>query len=208
MNIRVRHHRLLYPFFRWYAQRRINKEFHTTNLIGSVVPKYAAILVISNHTTWWDGFWINHLNESCFKKRFTFLMRNDQLQKHWYFKYTGGIPIEKGSRSAVESLKFCSTLLNSPKYMLLIFPQGEIQSIHKSTFIFEKGTEWLLKNSPSNIQLIFAANLVDYFSNAKPTLNIYYEEYCATEKSILAIQSAYQNFYERSIEKQINLARP
>ena len=204
MEPAVKHHAFLYPFFRWYISRRLKQHFHSIELIGNVPHNDGAILVISNHTSWWDGFWINYLNENRFQRKFTFLMREDQLQKHWYFKHTGGIPINKGSRSAIKSLAYCAQLLNSPNYLLLVFPQGEIQTMHATTFKFEKGIERIMANCPENVQMIFAANLIDYFSNAKPTLSIYYTEFDWKNKKLSDLQTGYQQFYRQAVESQLN----
>lgn len=205
MKLDVKHHFFLYPFFRWYSKTKLRRNFNRIELIGKVPPCDNAVVVISNHTSWWDGFWINYLNEKIFKRKFTFLMREDQLQKHWYFKYTGGIPIKKGTRSILDSLNYCARLLSNPNYLLTLFPQGEIQSIHKATFRFEKGIEWLLSHSQENVQVVFAANLVDYFSNSKPSLYIHYKEFKWQKKTISEIQQAYQTFYEHALDDQNNL---
>ncbi|MFA9390447.1 MAG: lysophospholipid acyltransferase family protein [Prolixibacteraceae bacterium] len=207
MKLAVKHHFLLYPFFNCLMQYQVKRNFYKIELVGKVEDKQKAVLVIANHTSWWDGFWINHLNQQLFKRKFTFLMREDQLQKHWYFKYTGGIPINKGSRSVIESLQYCKQVLTQSKYLMLIFPQGKIHSMYHSTFTFEKGLEIILKQTNDDVQVIFTANLVDYFSQAKPSVYIYFEEYSYVNQTISEIEAAYQQFYLRASHQQQKLPK-
>ena len=195
MTNKVRHHFLLYPFFRSYINWKMKKNFHQVQLIGEVNDAGNAVLVISNHQSWWDGFWINHLNQALFQRKFCFLMSEEELQKHWYFKFTGGISIKKKSRSVIDSINYSAELLSCPEYLLLIFPQGQFQSMHQSTLRFEKGFESILKKCTSPVQLLFVANIVEFFSNPKPSVFIYYEEYRYNNQNLSDIRIAYQQFY-------------
>ena len=86
--------------------------------------------------------------------------------------------------------------------MVLIFPQGEIQSMHNQQIHFEKGIERILKNMEGKIQLAFLANLVDYFSNPKPGIYFYLTEYENLDFNSPDIQKAYNQFYNECIENQ------
>ena len=72
-------------------------------------------------------------------------MLEEQLKKNWFFQYTGGYSIKKSTRSVVESLNYTAELLENNKNLVLMFPQGKIQSMHRSEFVFEKGIERILK---------------------------------------------------------------
>ena len=73
------------------------------------------------------------------------MMLEEQLRRHWYFNYTGGYSVKKHSRSALESIDYTAELLTDPGNVVLLFPQGEINSLYKDTFVFEKGIERMLK---------------------------------------------------------------
>lgn len=194
--MKVRHHFLLYPFFKLYIKWQLKRNFHQINLLGAVNDEDKAVLVLANHYSWWDGFFLLHLNEHVFKRKFTFLMTEKELDKHWYFKYTGGISIRKGSRSTIKSLKYCAELLNDPQYFMLIFPQGKFESMHKNHLTLEKGFDTILNQTKQTVQLIFVVNLIEYFSKVKPSVFTYYLQFQYKNKTVLEIQQAYHDFYE------------
>ena len=102
------------------------------------------------------------------------MMLEEQLKKHWYFNYTGGFSVKKSTRSAVQTIQYSAELLSHPENLVLMFPQGKVESIHKQSFTFEKGVERILKRTDrSKVQLVFLVNSIDYFINMKPILHHY-----------------------------------
>lgn len=192
----VKHHFLLYPFFKLYIKRQLKRNFHQLNIHGDLNDEGKAVLVLANHYSWWDGFFVLHLNEKLFKRKFTFLMTERELNKHWYFKFTGGIAIRKGSRSTLGSLQYCANLLSDPRYLMLLFPQGKFESLHQHQLKLEKGFETVLRNTQQTVQLLFVVNLIEYFSNPKPSVFIYAKTYRYDQQSALDMQEAYHHFYE------------
>jgi len=204
MILKAKHNFFLYNFFQFYGWLAIKKNFHDVNFIGNFDDKKLSIIVIANHISWWDGFWIMYFNRKILKRKFYFMMLEEQLKKYRFFNYCGGFSISKNKKSIIESLKYCIELLNQPENMILIFPQGKIQSMHLQNFSFQKGIQYILQNSSKNFQVLFLANIVDYFSNSKPTLNVYYKEYIAKSPEIKDLQDGYNKFYLNSLDLQIN----
>lgn len=196
MIIKSKHNLIIYNFFKNYSIRRVNKIFDRVEIIGNFKHQNTPLLVISNHTSWWDGFWIMYLNQKIFQRKFHFMMLEEQLKKYWFFNFCGGYSINKKTKSIIESLNYTIELLKDKKNMVLIFPQGKIQSSYQKYIKFEKGIEWVLKRT-KNIQIVEVVNLVDYFSKPKPTLYIYIKEFCSD--NIQNIEKSYNEFYENSI---------
>lgn len=193
---------IIHNFFKLYAIWKCNRNFNPVKLTGKFTDKNLPVLLISNHISWWDGFWAMYLNLKVLKRKFHFMMLEEQLKKYWFFNYTGAFSINKKSRNMIESLNYYRDLLDNKKNMVLIFPQGEIQSMHNQKFTFEKGLERILKNKEGKIQIVFLANLPDYFSNPKPGLFQHFKEYGELNFSLDSIQEAYTGFYIECIEKQ------
>jgi 1-acyl-sn-glycerol-3-phosphate acyltransferase len=205
MILKAKHHYFIYNFFQLYGIYLIKKKFHSVNFNGKIRDEKLPVIVLSNHISWWDGFWIMYFNRKILKRKFYFMMLEDQLRKHWYFNYCGGFSVNKNSKSLIESLKYCIDLLEHTDNMVLLFPQGEIKSMHMQNIEFQKGIEYILHNCSNNIQILFIANIIDYFSNPKPTLNIYFEEYTEKAFEIKNLEEAYNKFYLKSINTQITL---
>jgi 1-acyl-sn-glycerol-3-phosphate acyltransferase len=201
MILRARHHVFIYPFFMRYAVFITKRYFWKVNVLGNIKDTGLPILVIANHISWWDGFWIAYLNETRFHRKFHFMMLEEQLRKYWFFNYAGGFSIRKGSRTVVETLQYTSELLKNRENLVLVFPQGEIQSMHKQHFVFEKGIDRVLQNK-HGVQVIMVANMVDYLSQKKPSLTMYLEEYNDTGSDHQSIEARYNAFYKECVTQQ------
>jgi 1-acyl-sn-glycerol-3-phosphate acyltransferase len=203
--LEARQNLFVVAFFRWYTRLKLKRNFHKVQIKSTFQEKNLPVLVLSNHVSWWDGFWVNYLNQQVFRRKFYFMMLEEQLRKFSFFRNTGGFSVKKGSRSAVESLRYASKLLSDKQNMVLMFPQGEIRSMHQQEIVFEKGLEIILKMTENPVQIVFVANLTDYFSQAKPLLRIYAEEYTGSEFDLAGIQSAYQLFYHRCLAENLKI---
>ncbi len=124
-------------------------------------------------------------------------MLEKQLQKHWYFQYTGGYSIKKNSRSVLDSLNYSVELLRQAENMVVMFPQGKIHSLYQNKIVFEKGIERIVEHIAPDTQILFVANLVDYLSDSKPNLYIYVKAYLAKDINQTDIQLEYNQFYEQ-----------
>jgi len=202
MILKAKHNFLIYPFFQFYAVKIIKRNFANIQIIGNFNEKNLPILLISNHVSWWDGFLAMYLNLKKLKRKFHFMMLEEQLQKFWFFNYTGGFSVSKNSKSIIETLNYTSQLLENNENMVLIFPQGKIQSINNQEIKFEKGIDRILKKTNKKVQLIFMVNLVDYFSNKKTSINMYIKEFEFENFDFNEMQNSYNIFFKQSIDKQ------
>lgn len=201
MILTARHHVFIYPFFMRYAVFITKRYFRNVNISGNINNKGLPILIIANHISWWDGFWIAYLNETLFRRKFHFMMLEEQLRKYWFFNYAGGFSVRKGSKTVVETLRYTSDLLQNSGNLVLVFPQGEISSMHNQHFEFEKGIERVIRPG-QNVQVIMVANMVDYFSQKKPSLTVYLEEYPDSVSDHHAIEARYNAFYKECVTTQ------
>ena len=202
MILKAKHNTIIYPFFKSYIRRKIKQNFKPIKIIGEVADKNLPVLLITNHNSWWDGLWVEYVNQQIFKRKFYFMMLEDQLRKFWFFNYTGGFSVRKNSKSIIETLDYTKQLLANKNNLVLIYPQGKIQSMHNTDFQFERGLEHILKKLQNPVQVIFMVSLVDYFSSDKPGLYLYIQEYAENEFKTENIQFAFSAFYQICIKKQ------
>lgn len=182
-------------FFKYYSKIKLEKHFHDIRFVGDIDDLNKAILIISNHFSWWDGFIQLQLNNRFFKRKFHVMMLEEQLNKFMILNKGGAFSVQKNSRDIINSLNYSVEILSKKENLLLMFPQGEIQSIYTDNYIFGTGLNYLLKNKKDDIQLIFNINLVDYFSESKPTLSIYFKKYIFESTSnLLEIEAAFNEF--------------
>jgi len=136
--IKAKHHIFIYPFFKWFTVRKLKSTFNKIEIIGTCKDENLPVLVIANHISWWDGFWVMYLNMQKFHRKFYFMMLEEQLRKHWYFNFTGGYSVRKSSRSIIDTLNYTAELLEHSSNMVLLFPQGRITSMHNQEIKFER----------------------------------------------------------------------
>jgi 1-acyl-sn-glycerol-3-phosphate acyltransferase len=195
-------------FFRFYADFRIRKNFSSVTVHNDVPEVHEKpLVVIANHFSWWDGFFILWLNHRYFRKLFHVMMLEDQLQGNMILNKTGAFSIKKSSRDMVESLNYARGILERPTQMsplLLMYPQGEIQSMHTRPLKFEKGLEHITRGLENKINILMVAVLVDYFSDQKPQLHFYLELYPFIKQlDMKAVEDAYNLFFSDSINHHI-----
>ncbi|MFC2112998.1 lysophospholipid acyltransferase family protein [Bacteroidota bacterium] len=160
------------------------------------------VLLIGNHFSWWDGFIGYYLNFTIFKKRYHVMMLEEQLEKRMFLSKVGAFSVNKSSRSITESLSYSSEILSNRDNLLLLFPQGKIETIYTRSFVFERGIEKILTGLPETPIVYFMVNLVDYFSKEKPSLFIRTEKFDG-DLTRENIQDSYNRFYDNCVSKQV-----
>jgi 1-acyl-sn-glycerol-3-phosphate acyltransferase len=138
MILKATHNVFVYSFFRLYTRLRIKAAFSNVVIQGNVTDRDLPILVIANHFSWWDGFWIPYMNMKLFRRKIYFMMLEEQLRKYSFFNKTGGYSVKKGSKSIIESIQYTVSLLKDKTNMVFLFPQGKIGSAYQDKIVFEK----------------------------------------------------------------------
>ena len=202
MILKAKHNAVIYPFFKWFIRFKINRNFNPVKITSEIIEKNLPVLLITNHNSWWDGLWVEYVNQQIFKRKYHFMMLEEQLRKFWFFNYTGGFSVRKNSKSIIETLDYTRQLLTNKNNLVLMYPQGEIQSMHEPVFKFERGIEHILKKIENPVQVVFMVSLVDYFSNPKPGLFLYLKEFDGMDFKTESILLKFNKFYADCVEKQ------
>lgn len=205
MILKAKHNPFLYNFFSLYTRLRINMSFSKVIIRGDITDKGKPVLVIANHFSWWDGFWMMYMNMKLFRRKFYFMMLEEQLRKHMYFNKTGGYSVKRGSRTVIETIDYTVDLLKEKNNMVLIFPQGRIESNYRNNIVFEQGTVRIVSAVNSSVQIIFAVNLIEYYSHARPSVYICLSEYDGIGNPA-SIEEAYNRFLQSSVS--VNIKTP
>jgi hypothetical protein len=180
--------------------------FHKIEMIGEIENKDLPVLLIANHFSWWDGFFISSFNQQKTDKRFHIMMEEKQLSENRFLNYGGVYSIRKESKDLVKSLQYTNELLQNPDNLVALFPQGKFESKYQFPLHFEKGLDRILKNLKNEVQFIFMANQVEYFDSVKPLLFMHFKEYNYSGKQVKEIEKDYNQFYKRCFAGNINLS--
>ncbi len=199
--IPARHHPLIDRFFNWYLHKILKIDFQAIEVIGRWPNNLSSILVVGNHVSWWDGFWVYYLNKRFLKKRLYVMMLEEQLKPRMVLTRIGGFSINPGNRSVIESIDYAADKLKQPGNLVVMYPQGRIASSAAGVLQFQKGLEKVVKKSDIQ-QICFYVALTDYFSQRKPTLTFYLGVHTLNDASTQGIEQAFRMFYEKAVEQQ------
>ena len=200
--IRARHIPFFVRFFSWYSKNELKRFFHRIEFLCDVDVSRSPVLLIGNHFSWWDGFIAFRLNDLMLHKKFHVMMLEEQLKGRMFLNKAGAYSIKRGSRSVIDSLSYTSSLLRERDNLAVIYPQGEITSIHRRPMVFEKGIERILKDAPEELMILFYVALPDWFSEQKPSLTVRVTRYEGKERSTAAMGHAFNAFLDDCITMQ------
>ncbi|MGB3466886.1 MAG: 1-acyl-sn-glycerol-3-phosphate acyltransferase [Cyclobacteriaceae bacterium] len=130
-----------------------------------------SVLLLQNQFSWWDGFIGSYLAYRFLNKSYHVMVQEDQLRQRPYFRFKGAYSIRKKSRELFESLHYTAEVLKDPNNMVLVFPQGRLQSIYTENIEVEKGIFKLLELLPKNCQIIYNAVEINFFESFKPSVH-------------------------------------
>ncbi|WP_231459192.1 MULTISPECIES: 1-acyl-sn-glycerol-3-phosphate acyltransferase [unclassified Pedobacter] len=197
---------IIYRFFTWYIKFIIKKDFTSFKHDSVSFQRDSSILIIANHFSWWDGFFIFYLNKIVFKKEFHVLVNAENYHKVSFLKYLGAFATSSGGKDVLNTLSYAGELLSNPNNLVLVFPQGKLHSNHAQEINFEKGVMQMINSSNKKINIIFAATFIDYFSSRKPSVFMYLHNWDTEEYiSLQLLKSAYNKHYNTSLVKQTQI---
>jgi 1-acyl-sn-glycerol-3-phosphate acyltransferase len=207
---------MLYPqknkFIRWffhhYTLNLVKRNFRQVNFNFIEVSKNKSVLLLANHFSWWDGFLLYYINHKVFKKQFHVMVIEETVQKVSFFKYMGAFSVNKNTREVLTSLDYAAKLLNDPKNLVLIFPQGKLYSNFIDKISFEKGLLKILQGDAGRFQIVHAATFIEGLQYKKPTVNVYLAtaEAGKGHGNIADLQQAYQQHYDGAKAQQTKIA--
>jgi len=156
-----------------YLNRLCRRHFHSIRLLGQVpgLSKNRPLLLLPNHSTWWDGFFVFLLNRHVLGRKTYLMMLEEQLRINGFFRFLGAYSIDPGSFSGVRrSLLYTSALLspadNPP--LVCFFPQGELLPLHQRPVRFGKGLDFILSRVSGHIDLAFLGIWSGFLQDQRP----------------------------------------
>lgn len=167
----ARHSKWAHIVFRRYNSRILRRGFGAFHVLGQspVTDPQLPVLLVPNHSTWWDGFFVYELNRLLLQRRFHVMMLESQLVRYPFFSRVGAFGIEPGSRREVAtSLDYAATVLGDPGNLLCMFPQGELRPNGVRPLGFQRGLELILKRLSAPVTMIPVGMRAELLAGQKP----------------------------------------
>ncbi len=169
--IKADHKKYAHTIFAHYLNFILKQSFSSVRILGDFfqAEPNKPLLVLANHSTWWDGFFIYHLNRLYWKKRYHVMMLEEQLLKYPFFRKVGAFSIKQdNTKNIISSLNYAAGLLENSDNLINIFPQGVLLPHYKRPLEFAKGTDYLMRSTASDAHIILVAIRIEYLKEKKP----------------------------------------
>jgi hypothetical protein len=172
--IKANHKNWAHMVFNLYLNRLFKRNFHGFHLYGEdpVAERKYPLLLIPNHSSWWDGFFVYYINQQLMQRKLYLMMLESELSKYPFFSRLGAYSISPGEpKKVIGSLKYSLDVMNENGQSapaICVFPQGEIQPWGKRPCGFESGIKWLMTNYTGNFNLVLMVIKIAYLEEQKP----------------------------------------
>lgn len=186
---------LFNAWFAGHARSRIHKTFGKIFVRGLEAAKNTAentpVLVVSNHTSWWDPLVVLHLSQHLLKTDGYALMDAKNLRKLPFFALVGGFGVDLDQPAdGAAGIMFAARLLREPGRLVWIFPQGRETPVTERPLGFKPGAAEIARVAKKALT-IPAALRYEMAGEEKPYLYISFGEAISADRDV-----------ERAREKQ------
>lgn len=171
--IRAQHRLWADIIFQPYLARLFKRHFHEIQLLGELpeIPDHLPLLLLPNHSTWWDGFFVYLLNKRIFHRTAYLMMLETQLSKYKFFRKIGAYSIEpENRRGVIESLEYTVELLNREMSLVSVFPQGQLLPWHTRPLGYKRGVEWILQKYQKSVTVLPLAIRTEFLGEKRPSV--------------------------------------
>jgi 1-acyl-sn-glycerol-3-phosphate acyltransferase len=146
-------------------------DFQTVRLARPVPPLAAdrPVLIVPNHSTWWDGFLVYLLNREVLHRTLHLMMLEEQLRRFPFFARVGAFGISPGQRRGVaDAVRYSGSVLGERRNALCVFPQGVLAPGGMRPLGFQRGIERILSIAEAEISLLPLAIRCEFLGERKP----------------------------------------
>lgn len=159
--------------FRYYLNGLFKRHFYAIYLVNHLpdLDPQKPLLLIPNHSSWWDGFFVYLLNKKCLHRKVYLMMLEEQLKENRFFRFLGAYSIKSDTYKDVkDSVQYTIDILNRKEKHTLVcfFPQGELQPWHTRPIVFKRGLEFILKRIKTGINLCFLGIRIEFLGEQRP----------------------------------------
>ncbi|WP_291859283.1 lysophospholipid acyltransferase family protein [Marinilabilia sp.] len=196
--IKASHNPFLVWLFKLFTQIIIHAKFKKIFIEGDTGTPNSSILVINNHFSWWDGFFVNYLNNKYWKKNFYVMMLEEELEKRKFLTQGGAFSIRRNHSTTPASLIYAKNILKNTHNLLLMYPQGKLQAQATRYLHFEPGVAHLAGKTGAPIKMV--VTLIDYFGSPRPSVWLYIKDLITNTYKPANIEQSYNDFMDECIE--------
>jgi 1-acyl-sn-glycerol-3-phosphate acyltransferase len=179
---------LFNAWFAGHARGRIHKTFGNVLIRGLEAARSAAesapVLVVSNHTSWWDPLVVLHLSQHLLKTDGYALMDAKNLRRLPFFALVGGFGVDLDQPAdGAAGIMFAARLLREPGRLVWLFPQGRERPVTERPLGFKPGAAEIARVAKKAVT-IPAALRYEVAGEEKPRIYVSFGEAIGAERDV------------------------
>lgn len=199
MMIKAAHKSWAETIFDPYVSHLLKKKFSHFYLVNEFpkIPLNRSLIITPNHISWWDGFFIYYLKKKKCDRKVYLMMLESSLEKFWFFKKVGAFSINPyNSKSIIESFAYSHDVLNNHNNVLVVYPQGEIESFEKRPLNLKSGLQTLIKPIENYVVTLPIGFKIEYRDKRNPALFCRFGNLVYGNSIVENFQNFTDSFYE------------
>jgi 1-acyl-sn-glycerol-3-phosphate acyltransferase len=177
---------LFNAWFAGHTRSRIRRTFQRMSVSGLErtrrIAAGAPLLVVSNHTSWWDPLVILHASQHLLGTDGHALMDAKNLRRLPFFALSGafGVDLESPMDGAVV-MKYAARLLDRPGRLVWVFPQGVERPVTERPLRFRAGAAAIARVAQRAVT-VPAALRYEFAGTERPVLYLSFGSPLAAER--------------------------
>jgi 1-acyl-sn-glycerol-3-phosphate acyltransferase len=179
--IKAKHRKWADLVFHAYIQGLMKRHFYALHLAGPI-PRFdsdKSLLLLPNHSSWWDGFALYILNKQILKRRIYLMMLEEELMKNRFFSLVGAYSIHQQTIHGIRtSLQYTLDRLHDTREhpVVCFFPQGALLPFHQRPLGFKRGVEKILSRLQQPVNLCMLGIRLEYKSEQRAEIIMQFSE--------------------------------
>jgi 1-acyl-sn-glycerol-3-phosphate acyltransferase len=180
-------------FFSWHVRRRIAGRFASLRIHGLEPLREACargpVLVVSNHTSWWDPLVMFDLSYRILRCEGSALMDAKNLRALPMMGWIGAFGVELGDPEDGErAVRYGAEQLSKPGRMVVVFPQGRERPVSERPLVFRPGAARMALLAPVETAIVPMAVRYEHGRTEKPDALIHLGEPFARGDDVEALR--------------------
>ncbi|MBN1541738.1 lysophospholipid acyltransferase family protein [candidate division KSB1 bacterium] len=158
--------------FWFYLHRLLQRHFYAVWLIQTELDLHddLPVVLLPNHHTWWDGFFVYLLNRAVIQRPLYLMMLEEQLRKNPFFARVGAYSIDPHTPGGIRrSIDYTLSLLEFNP-LICLFPQGELTPSVQSEIQYRPGIGALTRRSDKPLQVVQLALRTLFLEQQRPEI--------------------------------------
>ena len=191
-------------WFASHARSRIQRTFSAVRVRGldraRAIAATSPILVISNHTSWWDPLVSLHASQHLLEADGHALMDAVNLRRLPFFAMIGafGVDLDRPADGAA-AIKYAARLLDRPGRLVWVFPQGRERPITERPLGFRPGSGEIARVARRAVT-VPAALRYEFGSTERPVLYLSFGEQLGPERDAARAREQHEHAVEAELD--------